>query len=293
MKTKSIITLLTIGVVATLITMPTIDAKRTDSEAKLNKNFSDEFNSKEINFDRWQGAASWGPWSWDEENVYQKDGSLHVRMVYEPHTRGGKELFYKSGIIKSRATMTYGYFEANIKGNHTFPGTCPAFWLASNRQREVINGETVTYSEIDIVEMLQMNWGDIKEGMSGATTIDCNLHMKMVENGKEVWKRPNGFPEMCKGEWQAPWDPRDEFHTYGVENRPDSIIWYVDRQRVVAKKNHYWHLPMELIISMGLRHPHVVYVNGDRQAAPDNATPEGFPTEMLVDWVRVWDKRPF
>ncbi|MFR9565874.1 MAG: kappa-carrageenase [Rikenellaceae bacterium] len=262
-------------------------------KAKLDKKVSDEFNSKEINFDRWVGSPSWGPWSWDESNVYQKDGSLRIRMTYDPHTRGGKELYYKSGILKTRKTMCYGYFEARIKGNHTFPGTCPAFWLASHKQRKVIGADTVTYSEIDIVEMQQMNWADIKDGASGVNTIDCNLHMKKLENGKDVWRRPNGYPKECKGEWKAPWDPRDDYHVYGVENRPDSIIWYVDNKRVVAKPNLYWHLPMELILSMGLRHPHIKYVNGDRQSVKEKATAEGFPTEMLVDWVRVWDKRYF
>lgn len=262
-------------------------------KAMMNTAFSDEFNQDDINFDIWEHSHSWGPWSWSEDNVYQKDGVLHIRMSYEPHTRSGNELFYKSGILRSRGAVTYGYFEARIKGNHTFPGTCPAFWLVSDKMDMVRGVDTLTYSEIDIVEMLQMNWSDIKEGASGVNTIDCNLHMRMMENGKEIWKRPNGYPELCKGAWNAPWDPRDDFHVYGVENRPDSIIWYVDNKRVVAKENLYWHLPMDVILSMGLRHPHVKYVNGDRLPVPEEATADGFPTEMLIDWVRVWDKKYF
>ncbi len=281
-----LVALSVIGCVALKMREP----KQTDAE--LLEAFSDEFNNREINFDRWKRSNSWGPWSWADDNVYQDDGLLHVRMCYDPHTRNGQELFYTSGILRSKETITYGYFEAKIKGNHTFPGTCPAFWLVSGNEQMIIDGDTITNSEIDIVEMLQMNWSDIREGASGANTIDCNLHMRMMENGKEIWKRPNSFPEICKGSWTAPWDPRDDYHVYAVENRPDSVIWYVDNQRVVAKKNIYWHLPMELIISMGLRHPHVKYVDGDRYPVPEEATPDGFPTEMLVDWVRVWDKKP-
>ena len=54
-------------------------------------------------------------------------------MTYEPYTRkGAQQLFYKSGIIRSHRQMTYGYYEARIKGCRLFPGACLAFWAYSN-----------------------------------------------------------------------------------------------------------------------------------------------------------------
>ena len=47
----------------------------------------------------------------------------------EVENRGNQELFYKSGIARSPKTITYGYFDARVKGWSRYPGASPAFWL--------------------------------------------------------------------------------------------------------------------------------------------------------------------
>lgn len=255
---------------------------------ELDPNFSDEFNADTINSKIWQtDVGGWGIRSWSKDCVTQKDGKLSLAMRYEEHQPKDEKYFYKMGIARSLQKTVYGYYEARIKGASLFPGVCPAFWLYSSGEQKVIDGDTITYSEIDIVELTM---GEDK----GTTvkTIDCNLHMRLVRDGQEVWQRPNTHPELCKTQMEATWDPRDDFHIYACENRPDSIIFYVDNKRIGAKKNYYWHLPMNLTFTMEPRKPHHRYTDKDGRApVPEAATREGFPTSMEVDWVRVWKQK--
>lgn len=288
---------------------PTLSAD-LQSQWQYVESLSDEFNSEQINLKKWNNnPGSWGPWSWEQDNTWQADGNLNINIKYKPHQTkrraykaGGKlkdvELYYTSGILRSYGYQVYGYYEVRMKGVQTFPGSSPAFWIYSltdevNRMglRGKNEGEP-TYSEVDIVELTQSEWHDGKH--DGPEVIDMNLHTRIIENGKEVWKRPGKFPELTRNKIHADFDPRDDFHVYGAEVTPEKITWYLDGEKVAEKPNLYWHLPMHVTLSLGLRYPHVTYNcdNGfDRCAVAKNATPEGYPSAMQVDWVRVYKKK--
>jgi len=246
---------------------------------------SDEFNGSIIDDTKWNNnPGSWGPWSWRTDNTYIKDEVLEIRMRQETHIRNGKELYYTSGILRSNVKMTYGYYEAKVKGCERFPGAAPAFWIYST---DKFTGE-IRYSEVDFFEIEQAEWEN--GGREPVQKIDMNLHTRVMVNGVETWKRPNGFPDLCKSGWTAPWDPRDDYHIYGCEVTPEKITWYVDGIKRAEKPNVYWHLPMHVTLSLGLRYPFVTYINGERYPDPEKTTTEGFPTSMKVDWVRVWER---
>ncbi len=256
---------------------------------RLLSDVSDEFNSAQVNPRKWNSnPGSWAVWSWDEANAYQESGKLYLRMVYEPHILDQKQLFYKSGIVRSHKQLTYGYYEARIKGCSVFPGACPAFWVYSDGKK--YSGET-RYCEIDFVE-LQMN--DMNHETNQRTVvnhIDMNLHLRLADKAGDVkWVRPQQDPDMCAHAWQAPWDPRDDFHVYGCDVTEKTIIWFIDGKEVAREENKYWHLPMNVTLSLGLRYPHVGWVGNDTRTIPSAATAEGFPTAMEVDYVRVWEK---
>ena len=124
--------------------------------------------------------------------------------------------------------------------------------------------------------------------------MDCNLHVAVVENGEVLRKWPGVYPESLKTQYEAPFDPRDEFHTYGALIAPDKIEFYVDGKKIAEKENTYWHYPMHLTLSLGLRYPHVTYQNCPdglwRCPVPESATREGFPASMEVDWIRSYRK---
>lgn len=254
--------------------------------------FSDEFDGDQVDARKWlDQPPSWGPWTWSRDNTMVKDGKLQLRMTHEPHTRKNQPpLFYKSGIIRSKLQRTYGYYEARIKGCSLFPGACPAFWIYSDGK--ATTGE-VRYCEIDFVE-LQMNELNKETGERDSVRhIDMNLHLRLADkDGNVRWVRPGIDPAMCKNAWVSPWDPRDDFHVYGCDVTPETIVWYVDGKEVARKPNLHWHLPMNVTLSLGLRHPHIGWVGQDMRPVPEAATADGFPTHMEVDYVRVWERMP-
>ncbi len=71
------------------------------------------------------------------------------------------------------------------------------------------------------------------------------------------------YPQLGKNEITIKdWNGEKSFHTYAVENRPDSVVFYIDNKRVAAKPNYFWHKDMHLILSLGLRTPFEKYANG-------------------------------
>lgn len=254
----------------------------------LNPTFSDEFNAGPLDVEKWDHDPSdWGTWSWEPGNAYVADSALTLRMLHESHVRNGQDYHFTSGIARHRETFTYGYFEARMKASAKGQGTCPAFWMYSIGQPDPTEEGGVKYCEIDAIEIFQVP--------NELQRLEMNLHARILQDGKLTWIRPGqGHTELTHNTWVAPWDPRDEYHTYGVWNRVDSIFWYVDGIERGAKKNHYWHLPMHLTVSMGLRTPYEKYINGVRTVMPypDTVSEPGFPTEMYCDYVRVWDTDP-
>lgn len=270
--------------------------KRPDcgTKWKLVDEFSDEFDRNRIDEDKWfYKMKPWGDRAWSPDNVWQEDGKLFIQARYEPHTDNkGREFFYKLGIIQSRTKTTYGYFEARVKGCSRFPGLCPAFWLYSNGWETNPDYPHVTYSEIDIIELQQGLYNPEKRKKDNVNYIDLNLHCRIMKDGKEIWQRPNSLPEVCLHGYDAPWDPRDDFHVYAVENTPETITWYIDGKKVAEEDNLYWHLPMNLTFTMELRPPLITWAGEDgREPVPEASTPAGFPTHMEVDYVRTWVRK--
>lgn len=265
---------------------------KSTGEFEFADGFSDEFEGGSVDTKKWNNdTEDWGTWSWEPENAFQKDGSLNLRMVQEDHERQGKKLAYKSGIARSKDTIVYGYFEARVKGCERFPGASPAFWLHSKGPQNryaAADGETVAYSEIDIIELQQGEWSKETRKNNGPDIIDCNLHNVLIKGDKRMWQRPRSHPETNKNEYHAPFDPRDDYHVYAAENSKEYVVWYVDGMEVARRKNTYWHLPMHVTLSLGLRRPFEDYKGGGRNAILEATTKEGFPTTMLVDYVRVW-----
>jgi beta-glucanase (GH16 family) len=224
---------------------------------KLVPQLSDEFDGAALDADKWDNdVADWGVWSWEPENAWVENGNLNVRMEYVEHQRGWQTLYYKSGIVKSKAPpIRYGYFETRIKGAARYPGVAPAFWAYRDDGDE--------WTEIDFVELTQRNLGP-----------------KLIDTNVQVIKQPAfpyALPLVEERTWKAPWDPRDDFHVYGCEWDEKEIRWYIDGILVQARRNQYWHQALDIVISFGVR--------GELKTAPSM---EGFPTAFQVDYVRVW-----
>ncbi|WP_282136532.1 family 16 glycosylhydrolase [Seonamhaeicola maritimus] len=276
---------------------------------ELQENCSDEFNDTEVDYKKWQkNPTHVQTWTWDNKNnAVEGDGIVKLiarfddegadRRFFDSCTKESTpdyDLFFTSAILKSHKTCTYGYYEARIKGAPLFPGVSPAFWMYSSIDDSLVEEGAVRYSEVDVVELTQR--GNRVEGNERIT--DHNLHA-ITSNGKpgnrgRNWMRPNNpkYSESQRNEYHAPFDPRNDFHVYGCEVNKEEIVWYVDGVEVGRKANNFWHRPMNVALSLGIRNPYTIFkCNGF--AVPPKLTKEEqkkFPVAMEVDYVRVWKK---
>jgi len=237
----------------------------------LQTDFSDEF-SDGLDPAKWDNdPADWGPWSWKPERTDVSNGKLKLTMDWDKHERDGNQLYFTSGMIRSKKDIQYGYFEVKMKGAALHPGVCPAFWTYSIGQ-PLING--VKYNEIDFPE--------IQQRLRNVNTIDWNV-IRADENGKRTSVR------YTTGAGVGPsFDPREAYHVYACNWTPDIIEFYIDGVKVASHDNVYQFHRQYLVVSMGLREPYYEYVNGQRVAVATESRPAGFPTTMSVEYVRVW-----
>ena len=229
------------------------------------------------------------------ENVMMKDGNLNVTIRHNehdaPYGESSIHMYFQSGMLRSKSKTTYGYYEAKIKGAHVSKGTCSAFWLY-NIPWEKVEGEPyprkVVYNEIDVVELQQVP--------KDLHIMSCNYHIMVLKDDcvSKDFIRPDDM--WGTNECLVKWDSRDDYHLYACENRPDSIIWYIDNRRVASKPNYYWHLPMYVVLSVEPRTPFEKYVNGERFPVPttkEQADAAGFPSTMKVDYIRTWRRKDY
>ncbi len=255
--------------------------------------YSSEFDGALDNDNFFINEGTQAVWSLKRDNIQFEDGILHVIADYSPYEgENGRQFYLASGMVMSKGLTTYGYFEARIKGADLWPGVCPAFWLTSGGTTpyELTDPEnTITYSEIDIIELQQV--------ARDKHIMACNLHtgalIKDEDGNNRVTRLSAGMvPAIGRNEFPVEWEAEDDYHIYACENRPDSVIFYIDNQRVAARPNYYWHLPMYMKISMGIRTPFETYVGG-RQAIPvtaEEAAAAGFPTTTYVDYLRSYTR---
>lgn len=218
--------------------------------------YSDEFPGDALDRSKWQtDVPSWGSWSWGPDAVQVRNGTLWLRMFRRQHRRDGESLYYVGGIVRSRAAgLRYGYVEARIKAAPRFPGVASAFWLFRN---------TPDYwTEIDIAELMQRRLS--------RSVVDFSMYV--LRDGKSAQ-----LPPRYKSDANVQWDPSADFHTYALMWTPESIIHLVDGVTISSQANRYWHREMDVVLSIGLRAP-----------LDDWPSASGFPTAMIVDYVRCW-----
>ncbi|WP_452228504.1 MULTISPECIES: family 16 glycosylhydrolase [unclassified Lacinutrix] len=280
-------------------------ASQTANNWKLVNNLSDEFNTTEINWDKWfktKSLPNTTGWKWDNtKNIKLNNGVAELIMQHNENNVSDGGTYFKSGILKSKETFTTGYVEARIKGaiiDVLGPingyGVCPSLWLYSDFDRTVEEGKTV-YCEIDIVELQQFDWH--KGHQDDIRDSDHNLHLVKKQNGKDVWFRPKKHPETQLNKYRLKDDPSKNYHIYGCEVNEKEIIWYVDGVKIASKPNTDWYRPMNVTASLGLRRPFVKFSNNANRAVDPLEDEEakkqlqGMPTTMYVDYIRVWTKK--
>lgn len=225
----------------------------------LHRDHSDEFDGTQLDKDKWEtDIPPWGTWTWSPSNVLLKDGKLVLKMTFEPHLRNGQMLYYKSGIVRSKASpRRYGYFEISARSPKRDSGVAPAFWA--------FKATPLAWTEIDFVELTQHH--------GNPRRVDFNTHVfrEATRHNKPPLREPRS--------WQASWHPSSNYHVYACEWDPSYLKWYVDGVLVAHRLNTYWHQSLDVVLSMGLRAPLIQH--------PSSVD---FPAAFEIDYVRIWSR---
>jgi beta-glucanase (GH16 family) len=265
--------------------------------------WSDEFDGKEIDTTRWdfdvgngfydydanQWIRGWGNdelqyYTREPDNAFVKDGMLHIRALKESRDGCG----YTSARLKTRKkdgsplfSQKYGRFEFRAK----LPigkGVWPALWMLSHEEKY---GGWPCSGEIDVMEARGQE----------PTKVLGTLHYGSGWPSTHVSKEY----VLPKGGTIA------DFHVYTIEWEPGEVRWLVDGKQYAAQSFwwssrksdgakgakptkeadlHPWPAPFDQPFYLVMN----VAVGGKFLGNPDPATV--FPAEMVVDYVRVYEK---
>jgi beta-glucanase (GH16 family) len=192
------------------------------------------------------------------------DGYLHIVARKTP---GGQ---YTSArlLTKNLKTFRYGRFEARIR-IPSGQGMWPAFWLLGE---DIDTAKWPACGELDVME----NIGKEPD------TIHGSIHGK-------------GFPGPTVGTTirlpdSTPFAAR--FHTFGMIWRPGSIAYYVDDPKKPYAVDTPRALPAGAVWPFDSRRFFLLLnlaIGGGWPGNPDQSSV--FPSEMLVDYVKVWELR--
>ena len=247
--------------------------------------WEDDFNGNSIDQSKWvhdigtgsqYGLTGWGN---SEKQYYQPQNTTLVNGIatieVKQESNGivdswGNSSYYSSSKIttKGKFDFRYGKVEARIK-TLDGQGFWPAFWMLPN------NGSWPCDGEIDIMEQ----WGNpyLTNQTSGAAHI-----------GTCPYSSSTHFYETSSS-YISTGSYADNFHTYSVIWKEDTITWYVDETELFSlNPSSYWSIPSQSAWPFNANEWYLMINLAITQAGPNSNTV--FPNQMEIDYVRVYQE---
>ncbi len=242
--------------------------------------WSDEFNGTDGELpdaSKWKMETGGGGWGNQEletytdraENVQQRGGNLVITVKRESYTAAdGIAREYTSARLKTQGLFErrYGRFEARIKIPRG-QGMWPAFWLLGT---DVKTAGWSECGEIDIMENIGREPSTVHGTIHGpGYSADAGITAPFSLRGGKRFA--------------------DDFHVYAVEWEPKRIRFYVDKHLYATRTpksipaGKKWVFDHDFFMILN------VAVGGSWPGTPDDTTK--FPQEMVVDYVRVYEKK--
>lgn len=227
---------------------------------KLLKRYSDEFDSKKLNEDKWYpNNPKWKgrpPTYFHGSNVSLENGELVIRVNRHGAEKLPKDFTHTTGFIKSKQQFLYGYFEAEAKLMDA--PWVSGFWMTK--------GDKDWWTEIDICE--------------NAPGLEYNRHD--LNSNIHVFKSPKDQGDVKKHfsrtkKYYFPEELQKDYHVWGLEWTKEYIRFYIDGILFREAKNTHWHQPLEINFNCES--------NKWFGALPDNDRLDG---EYHVKYFRVW-----
>jgi beta-glucanase (GH16 family) len=250
--------------------------------------WSDEFNGPDgalPDAAKWTydiGGEGWGNHELEfytnhAQNARMEGGNLVITAQKETTvTAKGETRMYTSARIRTQGLFSqrYGRFEARVK----IPkgeGMWPAFWMLGD---DISTVGWPKCGEIDIMENIGKEPAVVHGSLHG-----FGHGAAGPETGKVTADLTSTF--------SLPGSPRlaDDFHVYAVEWDKEAIRFFIDDKNYATFTREQW--PAGAV--WPFEHKFFVILNlavgGDWPGPPDSTTV--FPQQMLVDYVRVYERK--
>ena len=260
--------------------------------------WNDEFNGNQLDNTKWAYWENGNPWNagnyldengnlvnqygFDAKHFYLRDnvrvenGNMIITLKKETDKKVNingveRRILYSSGAIHTRNLYNVQYGKIEMRA--AMPegiGTWPAFWLWPEGYSQATGAPAV--GEIDIVE----TYGDDMRRATGT------LHVLKSDNTYETFDGD----DYKLSKW--PREKLTNFNTYAVEWDDKGIKWLFNNK--VYKKFSYKELEKRGLQNP-FNQPYFIMINVALSKKTGEDGDVNFPTEMKVDYVRVYQKK--
>lgn len=260
---------------------------KTDTVVKWYYQDGDEFNSDQLDENKWIYGMPWGKFVmtqdlyFADENVKLKDGVIsfvankekkkfpiraeeidknYLNKNHKTVENGEYEVDYTCGMITSKRKYKYGYFEIRFKSTDS-KGIWPAFWLYGGEPNE----------EIDFFEL--------KGERENQIHVDVHC-----PDGCENYR--GGFLNLKKnwGGWiDAKQNLSTDWNIFSGEWQEHEVKWFLNGTPVAYFKGDF-KTSQNLFLNTS-----VAKTGGGFSPGPDQTTP--WPNAFIVDYFRVWSSQ--
>jgi beta-glucanase (GH16 family) len=247
--------------------------------------WEDDFNGNSLDQSKWVhdiGTGSqYGMWGWGNgelqyyqpQNTSVDSGIATITVKEEPNgiidSWSATSYFSSSKITtKGLFNFRYGKVEARIK-TIDGQGFWPAFWMLPS------NGSWPCDGEIDIMEQ----WGG--NGPTYETSGAAHIGTCPYSQSTHFYEYSSNY--ISSGSYA------DDFHTYSVIWKEDTITWYVDESEIFSlNPSSYWSIPSQSAWPFNANEWYIMINLAITQAGPNSNTV--FPNQMEIDYVRVYQE---
>ena len=247
--------------------------------------WEDDFNGSSLDQSKWVhdiGTGSqYGMWGWGNgelqyyqpQNTTLNNGIAKIEVKEEPNgiidSWSAISYFSSSKITtKGLFNFRYGKVEARIK-TIDGQGFWPAFWMLPS------NGSWPCDGEIDIMEQ----WGN--DYLTNSTSGAAHLGTCPYSSSTHFYETSSSY--ISSGSYA------DDFHTYSVIWKEDTITWYVDEIELFSlNPSSYWSIPSQSAWPFNANEWYIMINLAITQAGPNSNTV--FPNQMEIDYVRVYQE---
>ena len=238
--------------------------------------WNDEFKNPELNLDKWSyeiGGHGWGNnelqfYTDNDSTAFIEDGNLVLRAKVVPQGTGSSNnlRYFTSARLRTSGKGDWRYGRIEVKAKLALgQGIWPAIWMLPT---DWMYGGWPQSGEIDIMEHVGYDPGHVH----GSIHTESYNHKTNTQKGGSL-KLDN---------------IETAFYVYAIEWFEDRIDFFINDDKYYSfqndNNNNFKTWPFNQRFHLLIN----IAVGGDWPGSPDETT--SFPTEMKIDYVRVYQK---